>query len=94
MNGVDVLQLANAVGALVAVLALIVVFAGLLRLIRQRAAPAGKGRLALKESLVLDARHRLVRVEDGNLDHLLVLGPGAAVLVQSRPRTAERGGDA
>ena len=46
------------------------------------------GLLAVKAALVLDARTRLVIVRHGAVDHLLVVGPGGANLLETRPAPA------
>lgn len=45
----------------------------------------GARRLAVIESLVLDGKHRLVLTRRDDTEHLLVLGPSGAVLVETRP---------
>ncbi|TVQ38785.1 MAG: hypothetical protein EA356_02500 [Geminicoccaceae bacterium] len=86
MNAMDAQQLAQAAGALIAVLGLLLVFAWALRLVRQRTGGAVVGRLSVIESLILDARHRLVRIGDGDHEHLLLLGPQGTLVVATRPR--------
>lgn len=67
-------RFAEAVGALAAVLGLLVAFSVGLRLWRRRTGGMPTRRMALVESLALDGRHRLVRVRDGEREHLLLLG--------------------
>ena len=50
-------------------------------------AMGGKRRLAVIESLTLDAKHRLVLLRQDDREHLIVLG-GGATLVESRSVTA------
>jgi len=75
MDVLDPARFVETVGALAAVLGLLAALALGLRLWRQRAGALPSRRLALVETLALDARHRLVRVQDGEREHLLVLGP-------------------
>ena len=75
MDVLDPARFVETVGALAAVLGLLAALALGLRLWRQRIGALPSRRLALVETLALDARHRLVRVQDGEREHLLVLGP-------------------
>ncbi len=77
MDVLDPARFVETVGALAAVLGLLVAFAVGLRVWRRRTGAMPTRRLALVETLALDGRHRLVRVRDGAREHLLVLGPAA-----------------
>ena len=90
----DMGQLAHAVGALIAVLGLLMIFAWVLRLVRQRAVGQHSGGLKVAETLTLDARHRLLRIADGEVEHLLLLGPAGSTVVCSRPASTAPAGDA
>lgn len=71
--------------ALVAVIGLMLAAAWLLRRLGARSGfgpLAGKRRLAIVEAIALDARSRLVLIRRDDREHLLVLGQGAAVLVE------------
>ena len=83
----------EAVGALGAVLGLLVIVALGLRLWRQRVGALPSRRLALVETLALDGRHRLVRVRDGGREHLLLLGPAAPLALASPTADAPAAGD-
>jgi flagellar protein FliO/FliZ len=78
--------LARATMALVIVLALV---AGATWLARRylvsggMAGLAGRRRLAVVEQTMLDGKSRLVLVRRDNTEHLLVLGPSGAVVVES-----------
>ncbi|MFP4361294.1 MAG: hypothetical protein ACLFTG_11525 [Alphaproteobacteria bacterium] len=85
MDVLDPARFAETVGALAAVLGLLALLAVGLRLWRQRTGGMASRRLALVETLALDARHRLVRVRDGGREHLLVLGPATPVALASEP---------
>lgn len=74
MDVLDPGRLVETVGALAAVLGLLVAVAVALRWWRGRVGPAAVRRLAVVETLALDGRHRLVRVRDGEREHLLLLG--------------------
>lgn len=74
MDLLDPARFIEAVGALAAVLGLLVIVSLGLRLWRRRTGGMPTRRLALVESLALDGRHRLVRVRDGEREHLLLLG--------------------
>lgn len=76
------LQFALALGF---VLALIGVLALLARRLGLGHAPrrAGQRRLAVAEVAALDARHKLVLVRRDCVEHLIVLGPGAAAVVET-----------
>ncbi len=94
MSVLDLGGLAQAFGALVAVLGLLMVLAWVLRLVRQRTTATGTGRLRVAETLALDPRHRLLRVTDGDHEHLLLLGPGGSTVVRSqRPASTTSAGD-
>lgn len=71
--------------ALAAVIGLMLAAAWALRRLGARSGfgpLAGKRRLAIVEAIALDARSRLVLVRRDDREHLLVLGQGAAVLVE------------
>jgi flagellar protein FliO/FliZ len=89
MDVLDPARFVETVGALAAVLGLLVILAVGLRLWRHRSGGVPMRRLALVETLALDGRHRLVRVRDGEREHLLVLGPAAPLAL-----AAETPGDA
>ena len=48
----------------------------------------GQRRLAVVEQTVLDGKTRLMLVRRDNVEHLLVLGPAGAVVVESAIRSA------
>ncbi|USI72000.1 flagellar biosynthetic protein FliO [Sphingomonas morindae] len=82
-------DLMRALGALALVLGLL---AGALWAVRRfdLRLPGGVGgragaRLALVERLALDNRHTLVLLRRDAAEHLLLLGPGQPLLVDSRP---------
>lgn len=84
MSGLDLGQLVQASTALLGVLGLVLVGAWALRLMRRDGgAQAGSG-LRIADSLLLDPRHRLVRVIDGDRAYLLVLGPTGTSRIASR----------
>ena len=94
MIALDLAGIAQAVGALVAVLGLLMVFAWVLRLVRHRTTVTAGGRLKVAETLALDSRHRLLRVTDGEQEHLLLLGPAGSTVVRSqRPAPLQPAGD-
>jgi flagellar protein FliO/FliZ len=83
-------EMLRAVAALLFVLALIALLAWGLRRISERKWLSGLragGRLALKETLYLDSRHKLVVVGCDATEHLILLGPAAPVVIDSRPAT-------
>lgn len=85
-------EMLKAVIALLVVLALIALFAwvmkkGVERKWLSKLRPGG-GTLSVKETLYLDARHRIIVVADGETEHLILLGPTAPVVVNSRPAKA------
>jgi flagellar protein FliO/FliZ len=70
--------------ALAAIAALLAVFAWLVR--RYGAggrAPAGKRRLAVVEVAAIDGKRRLVLLRRDDTEHLVLLGPESALLVES-----------
>ena len=52
------------------------------------------GVLAIEAALMLDARTRLVVVRHGPVDHLLVVGPAGANLLDTRPAPVPGGSGA
>ncbi|MEO1091027.1 MAG: hypothetical protein AAFX81_10365 [Pseudomonadota bacterium] len=92
MTAFDPAQLGQAIGALVTVLGLLLVVGWALRLVRGRLVATASTRLAVTETLVLDNRHRLVRVTDGDSEHVLLLGPTSAGVVASQRLPAAPGG--
>ncbi len=83
----DTISLLKAVFALLFVLALIGLLAGLARKYRlpERLAGVGikSGRLRIVESLALDAKRRLMLVECDGVQHLLLLGEHDTVIQSS-----------
>ncbi len=80
----ETLDLARAFGALLLVLGLLGLAAWLARrleLYRRLGGPAG-GRLAIVEQRWLDSRTRLLLVRRDRVEHLLLLGPGAPLLIE------------
>lgn len=82
-------RLVEALGALVTVLALLAIAGVILRQWRARSGMLPSRHLALLETLPLDTRHRLVRVRDNDAEHLLLLGPTTALVVDRRPAAEE-----
>lgn len=80
----DVIDLARYLGALLLVLALV----GFAALAARRYGLAGivqgsaQRRLAVVESLMLDSRHKLVLLRRDAAEHLVVLGPDGACVVE------------
>jgi flagellar protein FliO/FliZ len=93
MDVLDPARFVETVGGLAAVLGLLVALAVGLRLWRQRTGGMPSRRLALVETLALDGRHRLVRVRDGEREHLLLLGPAAPLALAVGASGEDDGGD-
>lgn len=85
MDLLDPARFMETVGALAAVLGLLLTFAVGLRWWRGRTSGMPTRRLALVETLALDGRHRLVRVRDGEREHLLVLGAATPLALDHAP---------
>lgn len=72
--------------ALIFVIALIVLIFWLLRRFGLGAGmgvhPGGGRRLRVRETLMVDAKHRLVLVRRDDVEHLLLLGPAGSTLVE------------
>jgi len=94
MDVLDPARFAETVGALGAVLGLLLVLAAGLRWWRGRTGGLPTRRLALVETLALDGRHRLVRVRDGEREHLLLLGPATPLALATEPAPLPAGGGA
>jgi len=45
--------------------------------------PSGARRLAVVETLMLDARHKLYLIRRDNMEHLIVLGPQGAATIET-----------
>jgi len=92
MNLLDAARLLETFGALVAVLGLLALLALGLRWWRLRAGGVPARRLAVVETLALDGRHRLVRVRDGEREHLVLVGAASPVVLAAgeAPFAAER----
>lgn len=98
MLEIDMGNYAQALFALVIVIFLILVVAGLLR----RFGPMAQGgiragrtrRLQVVESTLIDAKHRLVLVRKDGREHLLLLGSGSTLLVESDPAPLRNGAEA
>jgi flagellar protein FliO/FliZ len=71
--------------ALAAIAALLVAFAWLVRRygVGGRPATAGKRRLAIVEVAPIDGKRRLVLLRRDSTEHLVLLGPESALLVES-----------
>ena len=88
----DLLQWARAVFALLATLALIGVVAyGARRLNMLQGVARGPRRLKISESLMLDARRRLVVVRFDGREHLLLLSPSRDLVVSEVSAKEEPG---
>lgn len=80
--GLDWLDWARALFALIATLALIVGAAwGARRLGMLQAHKPGERRLSVSESLMIDPRRRMVIVRCDDREHLILCGPGGDVVV-------------
>jgi flagellar protein FliO/FliZ len=82
MDWTQYLQFALALGfvlALIGVLALLAQRFGLGHAPRR----GTRRRLAVAEVMALDAKHKLVLVRRDDVEHLIVLGPGAAALIET-----------
>lgn len=89
----DLLTLLKFAAALGLVLSLIGGFAFLaskLNLVSNLTRKSQDRRLALVESLVIDAKHRMVIVRSDERDHVLLLGPQSDLVVESRDAATER----
>ncbi|HVY12905.1 MAG TPA: hypothetical protein VHB73_05005 [Alphaproteobacteria bacterium] len=86
----DSVLLLRAVVALAFVIGLLLLFAAGLRKWGGKLGLAAltpqstRKRLQLLEVMLLDSRHRLAVVRMENREHLILLGPGAPVVVESR----------
>lgn len=84
----DIEQYLRFAGALLFVLALIMILA---RVLRRTSFGAGSGvhpklrRLAVIESLGLDTKRRLVLIRRDGHEHLILLGPAGDILVETIP---------
>jgi flagellar protein FliO/FliZ len=90
---VETLDLARSLGALLVVLGLLGLAAWLARrleLHRRLGGPAA-GRLAIVEQRWLDSRTRLLLVRRDRVEHLLLLGPGAPLLIERGVTAAAEG---
>lgn len=83
MDGLDILRFVLALTFVLGLIALLAWFArrgGWLAPLR----PAGGiRRLQVLESAVIDQRHKLVLVRQDGAEHLLLLGPGSPLVVES-----------
>lgn len=86
----EVIDLVRYFGALVLVLALVGVVGLALRRFGSGFAGAKGRRLKLLESLMMGARHRLVLVRCDEVEHVIVLGPQGATLVDSAMTVASQ----
>ncbi len=92
----DVIDLARYLGALLLVLALV----GFAALAARRYGLAGivqgstQRRLALVESLMLGPRHKLVLLRCDQAEHLVLIGPDGASVVENGIVAAQRNGAA
>lgn len=81
----DVIDIARYFGALALVLGLV----GLAWVAARRyglpgmISPGGARRLAVVETLMLDARHKLYLIRRDDREHLIVLGPQGAAAIES-----------
>ncbi len=87
MAWTDYLQFALALGfvlALIGVLALLAQRLGLGHAPRR----GTQRRLAVAEVMALDAKHKLVLVRRDDVEHLIVLGPGAPAVIEMNVQAA------
>lgn len=90
----------NMVRWLLGVLSLVLMFGGLILILKRYQQTGGKwgqlahfgnlgtrpeNRLKVTESMMVDTRRKLVMVEDGVEEHLILLGTTQELLVSSRP---------
>lgn len=90
----------NMVRWMLGVLSLVLMFGGLILILKRYQQTGGKwgqlapfgplgarpeSRLKVTESMMVDARRKLVMVEDGVEEHLILLGTTQELLVSSRP---------
>lgn len=86
----DVIEIARYFGALIFVLGLL----GLAWVAARKyglpgiANPAGLRRLAVVETLMLDIRHKAYILKRDDTEHLVVIGPQGATLIESGPAFA------
>jgi len=93
MTVLDFSQLIETTGALAAVLGLLIALALGLRWWRGRTGGLPTRRLRLVETLAVDGRHRLVRVRDGDREHLLLLGAATPLALDQSPAEPARAGE-
>lgn len=94
----DAIDYVNYIAALLFVLGLIIGIAWLIR--RTGLAPFGgvhrksgtPRRLAVKEVLALDARHRLVLIERDDQEHLVLIGPQSELVIETGIETNKTAG--
>jgi hypothetical protein len=89
MDLLDPARFMEAVSALGAVLGLLVVLAVGLRFWRRRVGALPARRLAVVETCAVDGRHRLVRVRDGEREHLLLVGAATPLVLAASPAGGE-----
>lgn len=82
MSWANYLQFAVAFAFVLALIGVVAILARRFGL-GSMARTGGTRRLAVCESVPLDARHRLVLVRRDNVEHLLVLGPASASLIEA-----------
>lgn len=81
----DVIEIARYFGALTLVLGLV----GLAWVVARKyglpgmVSPSGSRRLAVVETLMLDARHKLYLIRRDGTEHLIVLGPQGAATIET-----------
>jgi flagellar biogenesis protein FliO len=86
-TNVDLTRWLVATGVLVVMLG---AFALLLFKLRNPAGQAGLRQLKLLETLPLGTRHRLHLVQDGEQEHLILIGPQTETLLQTRKTKAKK----
>lgn len=84
MDFLDVLKFTATLGFVLSLIGGCAFLANRFNLLSNLGRRAGDSRLSIRESLTLDAKHRLMIVASGDREHVLLLGPSGDLVVETR----------
>lgn len=88
MDFLDVLKFVAALGLVLSLIGGCAWAANRLNLLSGFRRRNGTPRLKVQESLILDAKHRLMIIASDDREHVILLGPSGDLVLESRPALA------
>jgi flagellar protein FliO/FliZ len=88
MAFLDILKFVAALGLVLSLIGGCAWLVNRLNLISNFARRTQAPRLSVRETLILDAKHRMMIVADDTREHVLLFGPSGDLVIESRPTEA------